>query len=161
VPPSNPRVEVPPSNLPSSRAFGSSPPNPADANSERAEQLFYDMRQAFRNERLDEAVGHAEKLLELGMFGRDPGVYRVLRLALPIIDRVFEMRVGSPERRLTVTAAGRDPARLNLSTKAAFVLSCADGGATVQEVLDACGIPKRDAIRLLAGLLRRAALVAE
>jgi serine/threonine protein kinase len=161
VPESRGVMPSPSSIAPISRAFGSVPPNPVEANAERAEELFNEMRMAFRAERLDDAVGHAEKLLELAMFGRDEGVYKVLRMALPIINHVFETRVGPPERRMVVTALGRDPIGLNLSPKAAFVMSCAEGGASVQEVLDTCGIPRRDAVRMLAGLLRRGALAAE
>ena len=125
----------------------------------RAEQLFQALRTSMRNARVDDAVLQAEKLLEHAIIGKDPAVYEVLRRAMPFVDHVFETRVGPVERKLEVTALGREPGELNLSPKAATLLSLANG-LTINELLTKCGVPRRDAIRMLAGLLRRRALIA-
>ena len=149
----------PPSNPPESRARVSTPSS-GDPNVLRAQQELEEARAALKLGRLDDAVKHAEQLLELAVFGKDTAVYAVLRGGMPVVDHIFEARLGPLDRKLEVTPTARDPKKINLSTKAAFVLSCAENGATLQEVIDASGIPRRDVIRMLAGLMRRGALVA-
>ncbi len=149
----------PPSNPPESRARISTPSS-GDPNVLRAQQELEEARAALKLGRLDDAVKHAEQLLELAVFGKDTAVYAVLRGGMPVVDHIFEARLGPLDRKLEVTPTARDPKKINLSSKAAFVLSCAENGATLQEVIDASGIPRRDVIRMLAGLMRRGALVA-
>jgi hypothetical protein len=143
-------------NPPATPAPTSAPPM-SERSATRAEQLFQALRSSMRNGRVDDAVLQAEKLLEHAIIGKDPAIYDVLRRAMPFVDHVFESRVGPLERRLEVTAVGRAPDQLNLSPKAANLLALADG-VTVSELLGKCGVPRRDAIRMLAGLLRRRAL---
>lgn len=166
VPPSVPPFErvsrapsSPPSAPPVSRKGSSTPENSGDKNVLRAQQVLEEARAALRLGRLDEAVQHAEQLLELAVFGKNNAVYEVLRSGMPVVDHIFEARVGPLDRRLEITQIARDPKKLNLSAKAAFVLSCAEGGVTIQEVIDVSGIPRRDVVRMLAGLMRRGALV--
>jgi serine/threonine protein kinase len=153
--PSNP----PPSAPPASRQGASTPDGSSDKNVLRAQQMLEEARAALRLGRLDDAVAHAEQLLELAVFGKNNALYQVLRSGMPVVDHIFEARVGPLDRRLEITAQARDPKKLNLSVKAAFVLACAEGGVTLQEVIDSSGIPRRDVIRMLAGLMRRGALV--
>lgn len=125
------------------------------ANVTGAEKILADARTAFAEGRLDEAVSHAERLMELGVFGGNASVFTVLRNAMPVLDRIFEARVGAPERKLSLTEQGRRREGVNLSTRAVRMLDCVDKERTVQRVFDACDIPRRDAIRMLAGLMRR------
>jgi len=139
------------------------PPRPGDGsagdgNLERAEGHLQAARTAFQDGRHDLAVEHAERLMELGVFGRDAAVFAVLRGAMPLIDRVFEARVGAVDRQLRVSKAGRERNQVNLSSRAVAMLDCVDEHRTVGRVLDRCGIPRRDAVRMLAGLLRRGLL---
>ena len=126
--------------------------SPAAAEVERA-------RATFESGAIDDAVGHAERVFEIAVWGRDARVHEVLRAALPLLGRIFEARVGPLTGRIAVTPAGRDPVRLNLSPKAAALLGCVDGENDAASVVEASGIPRRDAVRMLAGLLRRGALV--
>lgn len=160
VPPYERISRAPSTPPPVSRRGVTTPAGNSDPNVIRAEQSLNAARGALKLGNLNEAVQHAEQLLELVVFGKDTAVYEVLRAAMPVVDQVFEARVGPLDRRLEITLAARDPKKLNLSDKAAFILSCAEGGATIQEVIDVSGIPRRDAIRMLAGLMRRGALVA-
>jgi serine/threonine protein kinase len=121
----------------------------------QAQELHQEARSAFADGRLDEAVAAAERLMELGVFGRDPAVFGVLRSAMPLLDRIFEARVGDGSRRLELTERARNRSGSNLSSKAEHMLRCVDEKRTVQAVFDACGVPRRDAIRMLAGLMRR------
>ncbi len=121
----------------------------------RAEHLLHDAKAARADGALDDAVYYAERLLELAVSGEDPEVYKLMAIAIPVLDRIFEARVGPHERLLVVTPRGHDPRPLNLSPRAAALLSLVEGGATVEDAIDASGFPRRDAIRMLAGLLRR------
>ncbi len=150
----------PPSGPQSGRARVATPSASSDPNVLRAQEALEAARAAVKLGRLDDAVRHAEHMLELAVFGKDAAVYEVLRAGMPVVDHIFEARLGPLDRRLEVTAVARDPKQLNLSSKAAFVLSCAENGASIQAVIDASGIPRRDVIRMLAGLMRRGALVA-
>ena len=154
--PSGPPSAAPPP----SRQGSPTPEGLVGKNVQRAQQELEEARAALKLGRLDDAVRHAEQLLELAVLGKDTALYEVLRNGMPVVNHIFEARVGPLDRRLEITAVARDPEKLNLSTKAAFILSCAEGGATIQEVLDISGIPRRDVIRMLAGLMRRGALVA-
>ncbi|MBK7581578.1 MAG: protein kinase [Myxococcales bacterium] len=167
VPPSVPpyeRISRVPSSPPSSpppesRERALTPAGSGARNAVRAQRALEEARAALKLGRLDEAVEHAEKLLELAVFGKETGVYEVLRAGMPVVDHIFEARVGPLDRTLEITAAARDQKKMNLSSKAAFVLACAEGGVTIQEAIDVSGIPRRDVIRMLAGLMRRGALV--
>jgi hypothetical protein len=121
----------------------------------RAEHHLQDARTAFQDGRFDLAVEHAERLMELGVFGRDAAVFALLRSAMPLIDRIFEARVGSADRPLLVSKTGRERNKVNLSSRAVAMLDCVDQHRTVGAVLERCKIPRRDAVRMLAGLLRR------
>ena len=101
---------------------------------------------------------YAERLLELAVSGEDPEVYKLMAIAIPVLERIFEARVGPHEKMLVVTPRGHDPRPLNLSPRAAALLALSEDGATVEDVIDASGFPRRDAIRMLAGLMRRGAL---
>ena len=135
-------------------------PEPPDSSVERAEHLLHDAQAAHAEGALDDAVYYAERLLELAVSGKDSGIYKLMGIAFPILDRIFEARVGGHDRLLVVTPRGQDPRPLNLSPRAAALLALVDGGATVDDVIDASGYPRRDVVRMLAGLLRRGALEA-
>ncbi len=169
-PPAARASPVPPESVPPFERISRSPSSPpppvspspdglSEKNVLRAQQVLEEARAALKLGRMDEAVRHAEALLELALFGKNSAMYEVLRSGMPVVDHIFEARVGPLDRRLEITDVARDPKKLNLSSKAAFVLSCAEGGVTIQEVIDASGIPRRDVIRMLAGLMRRGALV--
>ncbi|MEZ4222790.1 MAG: serine/threonine-protein kinase [Polyangiaceae bacterium] len=123
---------------------------------ERAERLFSDATTAYKAGRLDDAVFAAEHLFDLALHHRDAETYEMMAKMVPALDRIFERRLGTMDTLLVCTKT--DPKRLNLTPRAATLLEHVDGGNTVGHVLSVCGIPRRDAIRMLAGLLRRGAL---
>ncbi|MFO0570460.1 MAG: hypothetical protein U0263_32765 [Polyangiaceae bacterium] len=70
----------------------------------------------FKLGNLNEAVQHAERLLELVVFGKDTAVCEVLRAAMPVVDQVFgEAAWARWIGDLEITLAARDPKKLNLS----------------------------------------------
>ncbi len=122
----------------------------------RAARLFEEANKALKEKRLNDAVYGAERLFDLAMHHRDVETYEMMARMVPTLDRIFEARVGTMSTRLVSTDI--DPKRLNLTPRAASLLEHVDGGTTVGDVLSSCGIPRRDAVRMLAGLIRRGAL---
>ncbi len=122
----------------------------------RAKHLFEEATQASKQGRHDDAVYAAERLFDLAMHHRDAETYEMMARVVPTLNRIFESRLGTLDTMLVCTPL--DPRRLNLTPSAASLIEHVDGGATVGHVLSACGIPRRDAVRMLAGLLRRGAL---
>lgn len=126
---------------------------------ERAERLLADALRAERAGELDDAVFYAEKLLDVAAHEPSPAMYDLLATAILRLDAIFAARVGPLEGRLWLGPV--DPRRLNLTPRAAALRSLAEDGPTVRAVLAQSGVPRRDAMRMLAGLLRRGALVAQ
>lgn len=124
---------------------------------ERAELLLTKARAAFDQQQLDDAVLHAEKLLELAVYEREARVLKVLASGLPLLDTIFEARVAAAGTHLGKGPAINTTLRF-LSPRAAQLLAHIDHGMSVHDILRTSGIPRRDCIRLLAGLLRRGAL---
>jgi hypothetical protein len=123
-----------------------------------AEGLLEATREAFDKDQLDDAVHHAERLIELAVQERDADVLRRLAPSMPLLDAIFEARLGPPGGEL-VPGPSLDKVRRRLSPRAAELLAHIDRGMTVHEVLETSAIPRRDCVRLLAGLLRRKALL--
>jgi hypothetical protein len=120
--------------------------------------LFKSAQTSFDDGHLDEAVAHAEALFELAIYDGDPNVLKTLASAMPLLERIFEARVG-PSYVKVVAGVISDALRSELSPRAAQVLACAEEARRPEAILRACGIPRREGIRLIAGLLRRGALV--
>ena len=106
----------------------------------------------------DDAVGWAEKVMELLVYGGDPSVFKSFRGLVPLLDEIFSTRVGGTSVVVRPGTAARAVRSMNLSPRAAALLALVEGPMTVADVLEQSGMPRRDAIRLLAGLLRRGAL---
>lgn len=123
---------------------------------ERAGRLYDNAVTSLKGDQLDDAVYAAEKLFDLAVHHRDAGLYELMGRAMPTLDLIFEQRLGPPTTRLSCVDC--DPRRLNLTPNAARLLGIVDGGASVADVLAASGMPRRDTVRMLAGLLRRGAL---
>lgn len=108
---------------------------------------------------LDEAVECAERLLDLAIYERVPAALRVLTNSLVVLDSIFQARVGSPERVLSARYLTDSESR-RLSPKALELLRYMKEPTCVSQVLETSGIPRRDCVRLLAGLLRRRLIIA-
>lgn len=125
----------------------------------RAHALVLRAKEALDTGELDSAVSFAEQLFELAVDGKDPSVLRALAPAVPLLDQIFERRVGAPGQ--VLRAGPTEPSTLQLSPRAAALLARFEGGARINVVMRESGIPRRDLMRMLAGLLRRGALAGE
>lgn len=106
---------------------------------------------------LDDAVECAEKLLELAIHERVPAALRVLTSSARVLEAIFQARVGPPERMLAARPLTPNDTR-RLSPRALELLACVSEPAPVVRILEVASIPRRDCVRLLAGLLRRGLL---
>jgi hypothetical protein len=124
-----------------------------------AARLLTTARVAFLDGRLDEAVMAAEALYELAFLEGDSDARRRIAGALAVLDRIFTERLGDFSCRV---AAGQDvlgTAPANFTESVRQLLALADGRITLADLIERSSIPRRDAVRLIACLLRRRALV--
>ena len=73
---------------------------------------------------------------------------------LPLVEQIYGAMLGGAER---VPAHGH--AVGDLEPRSAFLLSRIDGAMTVEDVLDVSGMPRLEALRVMALLVRRGAVV--
>jgi hypothetical protein len=133
----------------------------ADAH-ERARRLAARARDTAAGADLDAAVASAEELFAHALAHQgDVRVIEVLRTHFALLDRVFTQRVGALDRRLLPGPAAEGPSRPELAPVAHAMLEAARAGSTLRDLLDRARMPRRDAIRVLAGLMRRGVIRAE
>jgi serine/threonine protein kinase len=106
---------------------------------------------------LDEAVELGEQILELAVYDRSPAALRALASGIRMLDAIFEARVGPPDRKLAVGPALHE-LRHKLSPRAVELVATVDEPTPVEELVTSSGMPRRDCVRLIAGLLRRGVL---
>lgn len=75
-------------------------------------------------------------------------------LQLPLVEQIYGAMLEAPER---IPVHGE--ASANLDPRSAFLLSRIDGSMTVEDVLDVSGMPRLEALRGLALLVRRGAVL--
>ena len=93
------------------------------------------------------------------MLGADAEYRRVVATSLSLLYRIFAERLGSLDGRIGVGPAGRDSESSRFTPKARELIQLADANISVARLIAASGVPPRDAERMIAGLLRRRALV--
>ena len=79
---------------------------------------------------------------------------QVARDHLPLVEQIYGALLGGADR---VPVHGR--AMGDLEPRSAFLLSRIDGSMTVEDVLDVSGMPRLEALRVMALLVRRGAVV--
>jgi serine/threonine protein kinase len=129
---------------------------------ERARRLAARARESARGGALDAAVAHAEKLFAHALLHQaDARVLEVLRTHFTLLDRIFAQRLGELDRRVLPGPTSEGSARPELAPAAHALLDAARSGSTLRELVERSRMPRRDAIRLLAGLMRRGVIRTE
>jgi hypothetical protein len=137
------------------RPPASSRPSPQEVH-ERARRLAAQTREAMAAGALDEAVERGEQLFDLAIVNQnDSQVLEIVRTHLSLLDRIFAQRLGALDCKLVVSPTSERAGRPELAPAALALIEAAASGLTVREILDRARMPRRDAIRVLAGLLRR------
>ncbi len=79
---------------------------------------------------------------------------RLAQLQLPLVEQIYGAMLEAPEK---IPVHGE--ASADLDPRSAFLLSRIDGAMTVEDVLDVSGMPRLEALRGLALLVRRRAVL--
>lgn len=115
-----------------------------------------EMEELYALDDLSGALRFAELIL-----GREPDHARARRCAENCRTRLLALyasKIGS-QQAVPIPALGDAELRwLGLDHRAGFLLSRVDGLATVEEVLDICGMPRLEALKTLVSLLERGAI---
>ncbi|HEX8951177.1 MAG TPA: hypothetical protein VF945_04995, partial [Polyangia bacterium] len=82
---------------------------------------------------------------------------QVARDHLPLVEQIYGAILGAPKLDARVPKHGK--AMGDLEPRSAFLLSRIDGAMSVEDVLDVSGMPRLEALRVMALLVRRGAVV--
>jgi hypothetical protein len=120
----------------------------------RAAELVDECRGHLERGNLEAAAVAAEAALQEGEHAPLPGIPEVIEPARALFERAFEGFVG-PAHGVPVTAmsAGALTGQ-ELDHRAGFLLSRIDGSMSVEALLDIASMPRFEALRILAGLIR-------
>jgi hypothetical protein len=72
-----------------------------------------------------------------------------------VIERSYLTRIGSLDGVPVVLLGPAELATLTLDHRAGFMLTFVDGATTLDDVLDACGLPRAEGLQIVADLLKR------
>jgi len=78
-----------------------------------------------------------------------------------VLTQMYTARVGALDASVRVVIPPDQIRWLSLDHRAGFLLSLVDGASTVEEILDICGMPRLDALRLLFMLLEERVIAVE
>jgi hypothetical protein len=90
------------------------------------------------------------------MLAEDPGDVAAAECAEScrgVLESMYAARLGSLERVPSVLVQRTQLRWLSIDHRAGFVLSLIDGSSTLEMILDVCGMPRLDAIRILHELV--------
>jgi hypothetical protein len=111
---------------------------------------------------IDECTG-ALRIAEL-ILGSDPDNEQALSCAASCrerLEQVYASKVGPLNGIPTVAMSETDIRWLGLDHRAGFVLSRIDGKASVEELLDICGMPRLEVLKTMIELLNQGAIAVE
>ncbi|HOU89990.1 MAG TPA: hypothetical protein PLU22_03040 [Polyangiaceae bacterium] len=78
-----------------------------------------------------------------------------------VLTQMYSSRVGALDAPVRMVIPPDQIRWLSLDHRAGFLLSLVDGASTVEEILDICGMPRLDALRLLYMLLEERVIAVE
>jgi hypothetical protein len=78
-----------------------------------------------------------------------------------VLESMYAARLGSLDRVPTVLVQSAQLRWLSIDHRAGFVLSLIDGSSTLEMILDVCGMPRLDAIRILHELVQQRVVALE
>jgi hypothetical protein len=119
-----------------------------------AGELVDRCRTMLEHGRIESAVAAAESALREGERAPPPGIAEVIEPARPLFERAFEAYVGTMDQIPILAISEGVLATQGLDHRAGFLLSRIDGLMTIEHLLDIAGMPRFEALRILAWLLR-------
>ena len=79
----------------------------------------------------------------------------IVRRCEETLTEMYLSRIGDLKQWVHVKMSGRELRWLSIDHRAGFMLSRVDGPITVEELLEICGMPRLDALRILHDLLQQ------
>jgi hypothetical protein len=76
-----------------------------------------------------------------------------------VLTQMYLSRLGGLDQVINVVLPPEELRWLNLDHRAGFLLSLVDGASTIEELLDISGMPRLDALRILATLREQRAIL--
>lgn len=131
--------------------FSSIPARPSDP--------VQDMKERYAMGDFSGALEVAEKILATDPDQED--AYRCAQNCRDVLTDMYASRIGGTHQRAVVTMTPDQIRWLSLDHRAGFLLSMIDGVSTIDELLDICGMPRLEALRILCILLDQHAVVLE
>ena len=123
-----------------------------------ARGLVDECQAALTEGRADGAALAAEMALQLREQARSPKIDDIVDSTRPLLERAFCACIGDMNCAPIRAIPAEELAAHGLDHRAAFLMSRMDGMLTVGDLLDIAGMPRFDALRLMAALRRAQAV---
>jgi hypothetical protein len=140
---------------PPAPALGPSLDEPAPSVSSQAvesnERALADMKHRYAMGDFSGALVLAEGILEKNP--THPEAPRYAQSCRDVLTQMYSARLGPLDQRVIVAVPSDQIRWLTLDHRAGFLLSLADGGITIDQILDISGMPRLDALRIMYQLL--------
>lgn len=133
---------------------------PVDAADVRASanELLGECRAALNENRAGPASLAAELALQLAERAPPPGVDDLIDPSLALFERAFRAFMGNPHACPIRAIPTETISDHGLDQRAAFLMSRMDGMTSMADLIDSSGMPRFDAVRLMAALRRAKAI---
>lgn len=133
---------------------------PVDAADIRASanELLGECRAALNENRAGPAALAAELALQLSERAPPPGLDDLVDPSLALFERAFRAFMGNPHACPIRAIATETIADHGLDQRAAFLMSRMDGMTSMADLIDSSGMPRFDAVRVMASLRRAKAI---
>jgi hypothetical protein len=133
---------------------------PVDAADVRASanELLGECRAALNENRAGPASLAAEMALQLSERAPPPGVDDLIDQSLALFERAFRAFMGNPHACPIRALPTETISDYGLDQRAAFLLSRMDGMTSMADLIDSSGMPRFDAVRVMASLRRAKAI---
>ncbi len=146
-----------PEDRPASDTLEDLPVDAADIRAS-ANELLGECRAALNENRAGPASLAAEMALQLAERAPPPGVDDLIDPSLALFERAFRAFMGNPHACPIRAIATETISDHGLDQRAAFLMSRMDGMTSMADLIDSSGMPRFDAVRVMASLRRAKAL---
>lgn len=123
-----------------------------------ASELIGECRAALNDSRADPAALAADLALHLAERASPPGVDDLIEPSRALFERAFRACMGNPHACPIRAIPTETLADHGLDQRAALLMSRMDGMTSLADLIDSSGIPRFDAVRILAALRRSKAI---
>ena len=127
------------------------PPSPLRAKADPLAELIHEMRDRLKHDDFSGVLEVAEKVLAIAPDHSE--ALDVREHASQNLMRIWESKIGNLKAVPVVKIPADEVIWLNLNHREGFVLSQVDGLMRYEDILDVCGMPRLEVLRVLANLV--------